>query len=34
MEYFADLVRENLLVKQLHTDREWGNGPMMKCAKF
>ncbi len=24
MEYFADLVRKNLLVKQLHTDREWG----------
>ena len=24
MDYFADLVRVNLLVKQLHTDREWG----------
>ena len=24
MDYFADLVRVILLVKQLHTDREWG----------
>ena len=24
MDYFAYLVRVNLIVKQLHTDREWG----------
>ncbi len=24
MDYFADLVRVNLLAKQLHTDRDWG----------
>ena len=24
MDYFANLVRVNLLAKQLHTDRDWG----------
>ncbi len=31
MDYFVDMVRENLLVKQLHTDREWGKWGTVKA---